>query len=56
MNPRLVYAAASGFGWSGPPMRPGATDAHIQAFPGSASVNRARGAGASGYADRAIST
>jgi crotonobetainyl-CoA:carnitine CoA-transferase CaiB-like acyl-CoA transferase len=39
LNPRLVYAAASGFGWSGPLVGLGATDPHIQAFSGSASVN-----------------
>lgn len=43
INPRLVYAAASGFGWSGPLVKLGATDPHIQAFTGSASVNGAPG-------------
>lgn len=39
INPRLVYASASGFGWSGPMVKIGATDPHIQAFSGSTSVN-----------------
>ncbi|PQO24205.1 carnitine dehydratase [Rhodobacteraceae bacterium WD3A24] len=39
LNPRLVYASASGFGWSGPMVKIGATDPHIQAFSGSTSVN-----------------
>lgn len=43
-NPRLVYASASGFGWSGPLVAVGATDPHIQAFTGSTSVNGERGA------------
>ena len=43
-NPRLVYASASGFGWSGPLVTVGATDPHIQAFTGSTSVNGAPGA------------
>lgn len=44
LNPRLVYASASGFGWSGPLVKVGATDPHIQAFTGSTSVNGERGA------------
>jgi crotonobetainyl-CoA:carnitine CoA-transferase CaiB-like acyl-CoA transferase len=43
-NPRLVYASASGFGWSGPLVTVGATDPHIQAFTGSTSVNGEEGA------------
>ncbi|MCP8938766.1 CoA transferase [Alsobacter sp. SYSU M60028] len=43
-NPRLIYASASGFGWSGPLVTVGATDPHIQAFTGSTSVNGAPGA------------
>lgn len=39
LNSRLVYASASGFGWSGPMVKIGATDPHIQAFSGSTSVN-----------------
>lgn len=39
INPRLIYASASGFGWSGPLVEMGATDPHIQAFTGSTSVN-----------------
>jgi crotonobetainyl-CoA:carnitine CoA-transferase CaiB-like acyl-CoA transferase len=39
INPRLVYASASGFGWTGPMVKIGATDPHIQAFSGSTSVN-----------------
>lgn len=44
INPRLIYASASGFGWSGPLVKIGATDPHIQAFSGSTSVNGAPGA------------
>lgn len=40
-NPRLIYASATGFGWSGPMVGIGATDPHIQAFSGSTSVNGA---------------
>lgn len=43
INERLVYASASGFGWSGPMVKMGATDPHIQAFSGSTSVNGAPG-------------
>lgn len=43
LNPQLVYASASGFGWSGPMVALGATDPHIQAFTGAASVNGAPG-------------
>lgn len=39
LNPRLVYASASGFGPSGPMIEIGATDPHIQPFTGSCSVN-----------------
>lgn len=39
LNSRLVYASASGFGWTGPMVKIGATDPHIQAFSGSTSVN-----------------
>ncbi|MBI4182802.1 MAG: CoA transferase [Proteobacteria bacterium] len=39
LNPRLIYASASGFGWGGPMVKIGATDPHIQAFSGAASVN-----------------
>ena len=39
LNPRLVYASASGFGPVGPLVPMGATDPHIQAFTGSTSVN-----------------
>lgn len=43
INDRLIYASASGFGWSGPMVKIGATDPHIQAFSGSTSVNGAPG-------------
>jgi crotonobetainyl-CoA:carnitine CoA-transferase CaiB-like acyl-CoA transferase len=39
LNPRLVYAAASGWGWSGPLAPVGATDPHVQAFVGACLVN-----------------
>ena len=39
LNPRLVYASASGFGTKGPMVKIGATDPHIQPFTGSCSVN-----------------
>lgn len=39
LNPRLIYAAASGFGTVGPLATTGATDPHIQAFSGSTCVN-----------------
>ncbi|MFN0299201.1 MAG: CaiB/BaiF CoA transferase family protein [Burkholderiales bacterium] len=39
INPRLIYASASGFGPIGPMVPMGATDPHIQAFTGSCSVN-----------------
>jgi crotonobetainyl-CoA:carnitine CoA-transferase CaiB-like acyl-CoA transferase len=39
LNPRLIYASASGFGTSGPMVKIGATDPHIQPFTGSCSVN-----------------
>lgn len=39
INPRLIYASASGFGPIGPMVPIGATDPHIQAFSGSCSVN-----------------
>ncbi len=39
LNPRLVYASASGFGQHGPMAGIGAADPHIQAFTGSTSVN-----------------
>lgn len=39
LNPRLIYASASGFGPIGPMVPIGATDPHIQAFTGSCSVN-----------------
>ena len=39
LNPRLIYASASGFGRSGPMVKIGATDPHIQPFTGSCSVN-----------------
>jgi crotonobetainyl-CoA:carnitine CoA-transferase CaiB-like acyl-CoA transferase len=39
LNPRLIYASASGFGNSGPMVKIGATDPHIQPFTGSCSVN-----------------
>ena len=39
LNPRLIYASASGFGPRGPMATLGATDPHIQAFSGSCSVN-----------------
>jgi crotonobetainyl-CoA:carnitine CoA-transferase CaiB-like acyl-CoA transferase len=43
INPRLIYASASGFGPRGPMVALGATDPHIQAFSGSCSVNGAPG-------------
>ncbi len=39
LNPRLVYASASGFGSEGPMVGIGATDPHLQPFTGSCSVN-----------------
>lgn len=39
LNPRLVYASASGFGPVGPLVPMGATDPHVQAFTGSTAVN-----------------
>ena len=39
INPKLIYASASGFGPSGPMVKIGATDPHIQPFTGSCSVN-----------------
>jgi crotonobetainyl-CoA:carnitine CoA-transferase CaiB-like acyl-CoA transferase len=39
LNPKLIYASASGFGRSGPMVKIGATDPHIQPFTGSCSVN-----------------
>ncbi len=39
LNPRLVYASASGFGTKGPMVGIGATDPHLQPFTGSCSVN-----------------
>ncbi len=39
LNPRLIYASASGFGPRGPMVALGATDPHVQAFSGSCSVN-----------------
>jgi len=39
LNPRLVYASASGFGPKGPMVKIGATDPHLQPFTGSCSVN-----------------
>lgn len=39
INPRLVYVSGSGFGPSGPMVKTGATDPHIQPFTGSCSVN-----------------
>ena len=42
LNPRLVYASASGYGPSGPMVELGATDPHLQPFTGSCSVNGAR--------------
>ncbi len=39
LNPRLIYASASGFGPTGPMVKIGATDPHIQPFTGSCSVN-----------------
>lgn len=41
LNPRLIYASATGFGRAGPMAAIGATDPHIQAFSGSTSVNGA---------------
>lgn len=43
INPRLIYASASGFGRQGPMVGIGATDPHIQAFTGGASVNGSPG-------------
>jgi crotonobetainyl-CoA:carnitine CoA-transferase CaiB-like acyl-CoA transferase len=42
-NPRLIYAAASGYGWTGPLAAIGATDPHIQALSGSTCVNGIEG-------------
>jgi crotonobetainyl-CoA:carnitine CoA-transferase CaiB-like acyl-CoA transferase len=39
LNPKLIYASASGFGRSGPMVGVGATDPHLQPFTGSCSVN-----------------
>lgn len=39
INPRLIYASASGFGPKGPLVKVGATDPHLQPFTGSCSVN-----------------
>lgn len=39
LNPRLIYASASGFGTSGPMVGIGATDPHLQPFTGSCSIN-----------------
>ncbi|HWK68295.1 MAG TPA: CoA transferase [Rhizobiaceae bacterium] len=39
INPRLIYASASGFGRKGPMVGIGATDPHLQPFTGSCSVN-----------------
>ena len=39
LNPKLIYASASGFGREGPMVEIGATDPHIQPFTGSCSVN-----------------
>ena len=39
LNPRLIYASASGFGPKGPMVKIGATDPHLQPFTGSCSVN-----------------
>jgi crotonobetainyl-CoA:carnitine CoA-transferase CaiB-like acyl-CoA transferase len=44
LNPRLIYASACGYGRSGPMVKIGATDPHVQAFSGSTSVNGAEGA------------
>lgn len=38
-NPCLIYAAASGYGWTGPLAPIGATDPHVQALAGSTCVN-----------------
>jgi len=43
LNPRLVYASASGFGAGGPMVEIGATDPHVQAFTGATSVIGERG-------------
>lgn len=39
INPKLIYASASGFGPKGPMVEIGATDPHIQPFTGTCSVN-----------------
>jgi crotonobetainyl-CoA:carnitine CoA-transferase CaiB-like acyl-CoA transferase len=39
LNPKLIYASASGFGPTGPMVEIGATDPHIQPFTGTCSVN-----------------
>ncbi len=39
INPRLIYASGSGFGPSGPMVKIGATDPHVQPFTGACSVN-----------------
>lgn len=44
LNPRLVYASASGFGSKGPMAHIGATDPHVQAFCGASSVTGELGA------------
>ena len=43
LNPRLVYASATGYGPAGPMVEIGATDPHVQAFTGSTCVNGQRG-------------
>ncbi|MDO9068569.1 MAG: CoA transferase, partial [Deltaproteobacteria bacterium] len=43
LNPRLIYASASGFGPKGPLADVGAADPHIQAFSGSTCVNGQQG-------------
>ena len=43
-NPRLIYASACGFGFTGPMVGIGATDPHLQAFTGVASLNGEPGA------------
>lgn len=43
VNPALIYASASGFGDVGPMAKLGATDPHVQAFSGLASLNGEQG-------------
>ncbi len=43
-NPKLIYASACGFGFTGPMVGIGATDPHLQAFTGVASLNGEQGA------------